>query len=153
GERTHPQVGREGPCARARGQGLRLGHRRQHRRCRSGGLTTTGMPTAAESYVAAFDELNAATAPDALKALRGAAFEQFAALGFPTTKNEDWHFTSVAPLADQEFTLLAAPTGDVHRDALAPYLFDSIGHVMVFVNGRFDASLSNTTALPAGVKL
>ena len=40
--------------------------------------------------------------------LRRAAFERFAALGFPTTKNEDWHFTSVAPIAEQEFALLAS---------------------------------------------
>ena len=116
-------------------------------------MTTTVMPSAAESYVAAFDELNAAEAPSALKSLRRAAFERFAALGFPTTKNEDWHFTSVSSIADQEFALLASPTGDVHRSALAPYLFDTSSHVMAFVNGRFDASLSNVKSLPAGVKL
>lgn len=111
------------------------------------------MSSAAESYVASFDELSAAEAPSALQSLRHAAFEQFAAMGFPTTKNEDWHFTSVAPIAEQEFTLLASATGNVDRDALAPFLFGKSGHVMTFVNGRFDASLSDLSALPSGVTL
>jgi Fe-S cluster assembly protein SufD len=111
------------------------------------------MPSAAESYVAAFDQVNTAEAPNGLKALRRAAFERFVALGFPTTKNEDWHFTGVSPIADQEFVPLVAPTGDVRRDDLAPYLFESSGPVMAFVNGRFDASLSNVASLPAGVSL
>src|SRR5690242_13260788 len=31
--------------------------------------------------------------------LRNAAFRRFAELGFPTTKNEEWRFTNVAPIA------------------------------------------------------
>ena len=62
-----------------------------------------------ESYVEAFDTLASARAGSGVAgAVRRAAFERFAALGFPTTKNEDWHFTSVAPIADQEFALLTA---------------------------------------------
>ena len=34
-------------------------------------------------------------------ALRAAAIDALRALGFPTTKNEDWHFTTVAPIAER----------------------------------------------------
>ena len=34
-----------------------------------------------------------------VKALRDAAFERFSELGFPTTRNEEWRFTNVAPIA------------------------------------------------------
>jgi Fe-S cluster assembly protein SufD len=111
------------------------------------------MSTAAEAYVASFDELNATGAPSALQSLRRAAFDQFAAMGFPTTKNEDWHFTSVSPIAEQEFTLLSTATGDVSRAELAPFLLGVHGHLMTFVNGRFDASLSDLSGLPKGVTL
>jgi Fe-S cluster assembly protein SufD len=111
------------------------------------------MSSAAESYVAAFDALSATDAPTALQTLRRAAFERFAAIGFPTTKNEDWHFTSVARIAEQEFTLLATATGDVHRHEVTPFLLGMGGHVMTFVNGRFDASASELSALPNGVTL
>jgi Fe-S cluster assembly protein SufD len=34
-----------------------------------------------------------------VQALRAAAFERFAELGFPTTRDEEWRFTNVAPIA------------------------------------------------------
>ena len=42
-------------------------------------------------------------------ALRDAAFARFAELGFPTTHNEEWRFTNVAPIARTAFT---APAPD-----------------------------------------
>ena len=36
--------------------------------------------------------------------LRRAAMDRFAAVGFPTTRDEDWRFTNVAPIARTEFT-------------------------------------------------
>ncbi len=37
------------------------------------------------------------------QALREAAFERFSALGFPTTHDEEWRFTNVAPIARTSF--------------------------------------------------
>lgn len=108
-----------------------------------------------ESYVEAFDTLvSQAAVPAHLESQRRAAFERFTALGFPTTKNEDWHFTSVSPIADHEFTLLAAKGGDVRRAELAPFQFGATDwHTMVFVNGRHAPELSECGALPRGVAL
>jgi Fe-S cluster assembly protein SufD len=109
-----------------------------------------------ETYAVAFDELTAAApVPAGAQALRRAAFERFAALGFPTTRNEDWHFTSVSPIADQDFVLLTSRSGDVERRELAPFEFAGASgwHTMVFVNGRFEPSLSDLAGLPAGVRV
>lgn len=123
--------------------------------------TPVAASTAAESYVAAFDELAAGghvggRTPAPLLALRRAAFERFATLGFPTTKNEDWHFTSASPIADQEFVLLTSRSGDVRREELEPFEF-GVGarewHTMVFVNGRHEPGLSSLDALPKGVRI
>jgi len=113
------------------------------------------MTSAAESYVAAFDELTSdSSTPSWVQSMRRAAFERFGSLGFPTTKNEDWHYTSVSPISDQEFVLLAAKSGDVRRDELAPFQFGATGwYTMVFVNGRFAPELSDIARLPNGVKL
>ncbi len=90
--------------------------------------------------------------PGASAVARRAAFERFSALGFPTTKNEDWHFTSVSQIADHEFTLLAAKSGDVRREELEPFGFGAAGWVtMVFVNGRYAPELSDVHELPAGL--
>lgn len=123
-------------------------------------MTTPVVSGAAEAYVSAFDALtDASNAPASVQATRRAAFERFASLGFPTTKNEDWHFTSVSAIADKEFTLLTANSGDVQRDDVAPFTFSgTLGarhpwHTMVFVNGRFEPSLSDLAALPKGVRV
>ena len=61
--------------------------------------------------------------PAATQSLRRAAFDRFSTLGFPTTRNEDWHYTSPAAIADHDFALLTARSGDVRADALAPFTF------------------------------
>ena len=110
-----------------------------------------------QRYLEQFDQFirsDAAAAAPAANALRRAAIEQFAALGFPTTKNEDWHFTSVAPIAEREFTFVAARTGDVSASDLEPYGFDTDGwHTAVFVNGRFAPELSTLARLDPGVRV
>ena len=110
-----------------------------------------------ESYLRGFERISAAEgadAPDWARTLRLSAITRFETLGFPTMKNEDWHFTSVAPIAEREFDLLAPPKHGVKAAQLAPYTFGARDwHTLVFVNGRFDASLSTAAGLPDGVTL
>lgn len=47
---------------------------------------------------------NQLPAPAWLQPIRAAAFARFAELGFPTTRNEEWRFTNVAPIARTQFT-------------------------------------------------
>jgi Fe-S cluster assembly protein SufD len=110
-----------------------------------------------DSYLKSFERIasnGGASAPDWARSLRLSAITRFEALGFPTTKNEDWHFTSVAPIAEREFDLLAPPAHGVTAAQLAPFSFGATDwHTLVFVNGRFDAALSSAAALPDGVAL
>ncbi len=114
--------------------------------------------THAVEYVEQFREFTAnggGEAPEWVRALRSSALERFTQLGFPTTKNEDWHFTSVAPIAERQFVPLTAPSGDVRRTDLEPYLFANTDdwHLAVFVNGRFAPELSHLENLPDGVRV
>jgi Fe-S cluster assembly protein SufD len=110
-----------------------------------------------ESYLRGFERIasnGGASAPEWARSLRLSAITRFEALGFPTTKNEDWHFTSVAPIAEREFDLLAPPKRGVKAVQLAPFTFGAADwHTLVFVNGRYDAALSSATGLPDGVTL
>jgi Fe-S cluster assembly protein SufD len=92
-------------------------------------------------------------APDWVRALRLSAITRFETLGFPTTRNEDWHFTSVAPIAEASLTPLTSPSGRVQASELAPFVFEHDWHLITFVNGRFDASLSRLASLPEGVRV
>jgi Fe-S cluster assembly protein SufD len=68
----------------------------------------------------------------------------FQAAGFPTTRNEDWHFTNPSPIAESTFVPMRAPSGAVSASQLAPLLFGETSWPrLVFVNGRFMPSLSS----------
>ncbi len=85
--------------------------------------------------------------------VRQHAIERFAALGFPTMRNEDWHFTSVAPIAESEFHVTEAPGGEAKTGDLEPFQFgEKAWPTLVFVNGRFSEDLSTFSTLPAGVR-
>ena len=106
-----------------------------------------------EAYRALAGSGDASLGPSTVQSMRAAAIARFEALGFPTTKNEDWHFTSVARLLEHDFTLITAPSGDVSAEALAPFLFAGDWSVAVFVNGRFAPELSSLDDLPEGVRV
>ncbi len=53
-----------------------------------------------------------------VKELRERAFARFAELGFPTTKNEEWRFTNVAPIARTNFRTVPAGWLVSHGDAV-----------------------------------
>jgi Fe-S cluster assembly protein SufD len=87
-----------------------------------------------------------------LPELRKSAFDRFTALGFPTTRNEDWHFTSVTKIAERIFKPVKPGTCTVPEhvvDHLAGGEAD--WHRLVFVNGKFEKGLSNFAELPAEV--
>jgi Fe-S cluster assembly protein SufD len=108
-----------------------------------------------EKFVAAFDQQRSAGAvPPWLDHLRHVAIERFAAIGFPTTKDEEWKHTNVAPAISLPFghangvarTLAVA-------DVLAGSFVESGAPRMVFVNGAYAAELSSAAGLPGGVRL
>jgi Fe-S cluster assembly protein SufD len=94
-----------------------------------------------------------AEGPSWLAPLRARAMEQLQAHGFPTPKNEDWHFTNPAPITEAAFQPMQPALGTVTAADLLPFL---VGHAewptMVFVNGRYAPSLSRVGALPDGVR-
>jgi len=90
--------------------------------------------------------------PGWLALVRKNALERFLDKGFPTTRDEDWRFTSVAAIASTSFG--PPKEGD---DEQARTLRKSLGlaelkrHELVFVNGRFSEVLSSVEDLPEGV--
>jgi Fe-S cluster assembly protein SufD len=110
-----------------------------------------------ETYLKGFEAFSrngGAEAPPWARSLRLSAITRFEELGFPSTRNEDWHFTSVAPIAERDFAPLTSASSRVSAAQLAPFTFGASGwHTLVFVNGRYDASLSSATDLPDGVSV
>jgi len=86
-----------------------------------------------------------------LHQLRQKAMSQFVEQDFPTKRQEEWRFTDVRQLAESAY----APTNKetVTLQQLDAFLIDNSLPRLVFVNGEWDDSLSNTNGLPAGVSV
>lgn len=134
------------------------------------------MTTIAEElgvYRAAFERFRAgrpAEEPAWLRALREEGMARFHRLGFPTTKDEEWKYTSVAPIARTSFRRAEGGAGGVTADDIATAVFgydptiegtrargqdarpgDGLATI-VFVNGRHAPGLSSRH-VPAGLEV
>src|SRR5688572_20945501 len=109
------------------------------------------------SYIEQYQSFARETArktPSWLGSMRQCAIERFEALGFPTTKNEDWHFTSVGPIVEAAYPPRLEPGGEVKPGDLAQYTFGATDWpTIVFVNGVFAPALSTLDQLPEGVRV
>lgn len=87
--------------------------------------------------------------------LRTEAFEAFSAQGFPTRRNESWHYTDLKPLAGADLDFSPAPPDSRARDAATALLAELAtedGPRAVFVDGRLDEGLSRLDP-PSGLEL
>ena len=85
--------------------------------------------------------------------IRWEALDRFLLLGFPTTQDEAWRFTSVDAIAEEIFTLATESAGGAQRAGLAPFrLPDLFGTELIFVNGYYVPGASTQGNLPAGAR-
>jgi len=82
--------------------------------------------------------------------LRERAASIFDAQGFPTTKHEDWRFTSLREIAETEFEVNSVPKA-INLADIDPVAVPERATRLVFVDGRFDPNLSQCVNLPEGV--
>lgn len=105
-----------------------------------------------ENYLAQFERLakSRAAGPSWLASLRTEAMDRFAELGFPTTRHEEWKYTSVQPIAQTAFRP-GALDDRITRAAVESRLNGLPACRLVFVNGHYAPSLSAAEGLPRGV--
>ncbi|MDA1193717.1 MAG: Fe-S cluster assembly protein SufD [Planctomycetota bacterium] len=113
---------------------------------------TSSQPTAFETHHPRFVAERAA--PLWLTERRAQGLAHFAELGLPTSRDEDWLYTDVRPLAREAFPPAPPPAHPpaslaAHRFALGL----ERGPRLVFLNGRYAPALSFVNDLPAGVTL
>ena len=113
------------------------------------------LPATADNYLGAFrrivDVLPGQQLPW-LRQAREAAIERFACGGFPSQRDEDWKYTSVAAIEKSRFSMMPAACPDLMADLVASHALPE-AHLLVFVNGHLEPGLCRPGRLPAGVVL
>ena len=90
-------------------------------------------------------------APAWAKERREAAAKHFAAVGYPTTRLEDWRFTNVSPIAEAQWPL--AQGGFAQAAELVSSVNVPGAVRLAIVNGQFAADLSDLSTLPKGLRI
>jgi Fe-S cluster assembly protein SufD len=89
-----------------------------------------------------------------VNALRARGADAFARQGFPTTRQEEWRDTNVAPLVQTQFVPDRGGHRVAARELAAQYAFGKAAAAeLVFVNGKLEPSLCSVDGLPAGVRV
>ena len=84
-----------------------------------------------------------------IRQLRRSGLETFDRIGFPSTRQEEWRKTNVAPIQRGSFRRADSELEFPSTEQIQPFLLpDSVE--LVFVNGRFSPALS-ATELPQGI--
>ena len=92
--------------------------------------------------------------PEWLRPIRVEAAQKFADAGFPTRRDEDWRYTSVAQIIETPFVHAGSTAAGVTTDDIAPYSLTGVPHhELVFVNGQYSVELSSIGELPSGVRV
>ncbi len=108
------------------------------------------------SYIAGLDQFGRSDAGRNypwLSAIRRQAAARFIEMGFPTTRDEAWRHTNVAPIASASFKPARPGANGVTAGVLGNFVFGETDCCnLVFVNGFYSADLSTPGALPKGVR-
>lgn len=109
-----------------------------------------------EWYLEQFSEFSKALnghSKSFLHKYREESLKKFEKFEFPHMKNEEWKYTNVKPILQQNFKPAAiANKVEVDQKLVDEKLFNQFDcNVMVFVNGLYESSLSKLDCLPEGV--
>jgi len=105
------------------------------------------------SAVRLFAERRGGSDPAWLEKLRLDAAARFEQLEFPTTRDEEWKYTNVAPLLKLPFRHgLDLDSGGATAESLEPVTFsEARGSLLVFINGQYAQELSDVSKISGGV--
>ena len=107
------------------------------------------------NYFEAYSQLRAQREnrePVWMQQLREGAWERFSAKGFPTTHDEDWRFTNLAPLARTAFRRPERIDAAFLAKEIEAYRLAGAACQLVFVNGHFAPELSDGSNPPKGLE-
>lgn len=88
-----------------------------------------------------------------LHSLRKEALAQFAGINFPSTRDEEWKYTSVSPILKQNFIpAFNLDKPELTKEEIKKYFFSGFEFLtMTFINGIYSEKLSDLQGLQKGI--
>jgi Fe-S cluster assembly protein SufD len=99
-----------------------------------------------KTALTAFARADAGGHPAWLRTIRDAARAQASHIGFPTTKQEEWKFTNMAPVLQLPLHPAEKAGAKISRGDIARFTFGLDCYRLVFVDGHFCANLCSLPA-------
>ncbi len=97
-----------------------------------------------EKIITSYNDFETQNVNSEIQEIRRNALENFKKLGFPTKKMEAWKYTSLKSILKQDYNLFSKDNANLKSEDVKKYIIDDIDtHKIVFVNGKFNAELSN----------
>ena len=94
------------------------------------------------SFVIAESELNGSKNL-AVVNMRKEALDRFEALGFPTTRDEEWKYTNLKPVLNRDYKIMLKSESAVSFGDIKQYLLSDLDtYKLVFINGKYSSWLS-----------
>lgn len=85
-----------------------------------------------------------------LKRIRRAQFEKFLLMGFPTSHEENWKYTSLQNITNNQFAVAKPTKFEPSIEQIQKLYLDVPHHRLVFINGHYHQDLSKFFELPRG---
>jgi Fe-S cluster assembly protein SufD len=79
--------------------------------------------------------------PHTVQDFRKTAFNDFLKIGYPTKKHENWRYTNLTSLSKTEYRFQNGETNKIDHNIISKHSIEC-SHRIVFINGIFDAELS-----------
>jgi Fe-S cluster assembly protein SufD len=111
-----------------------------------------------EKYIKNFNEFEKSLngeADSVLHRIRKNAIEAFDRMDFPTLKNEDWKYTNISPILENNFISIKDTAGsESFKAKIEDHLIKDLNVILlVFINGVYSKELSKIPDLYGGVKI
>ncbi|MDJ1484287.1 Fe-S cluster assembly protein SufD [Cytophagaceae bacterium YF14B1] len=111
-------------------------------------IQTIDKSSLAERVISTFDTVSKQNA--VVTAVRLEALTRFETLGFPSIKNEEWKYTNLKPVVNQDFVPNAV--GNISAEQLQDSIIPTEkASILVFVNGAYQPALSVLTQEAEGI--
>jgi Fe-S cluster assembly protein SufD len=105
-----------------------------------------------QHYLSDFDRLQNTVEGDWFSDRRLSALNLFKETGFPNSRQENWKYTDVRPIAKKPFSNVSEAPVSISADEINAVRFQGLDCIeLVFINGVFSKEHSSLDALPDGL--